>query len=250
MPLRVKRIGALLPPNDVTLEYEFVSFAPEGVTVHSNRLARSNDVLTADSLLEMVESLESAAKLLAHTHPDVMVYGCTTGSLLVGPDEHRRLGESIREHTGIAGITTATAVLDAFAALGTRKVFIVTPYPRALNQSVIDFLAHHGIRTVGLSSFLCETGSAVGYIDSAETAARVLANRGEIARSDAVFVSCTNLRAMDQVEGLEAALGVPMVTSNQATLWAALNEIGVDTGEIRAGRLFRLGPGGSGRRSA
>ncbi len=248
MPLNVKRIGALLPPNDVTLEYEFVSFVPDGVTVHSNRLVRSNDVLTANSLLEMVKSLEGTAKLLARTYPDVMVYGCTTGSLLVGPDKHRALGERIREQTGIPGITTATAVLDALGALGTRKVFIVTPYPKPLNQSVIDFLAHHGIRTVGLSSFLCKTGGEVGYIGSAETAARMLANRDEIAGADAVFVSCTNLRAMDQVEALEAELGVPVVTSNQATLWAALKEIGVETGEIPAGRLYRLGPGGSGRR--
>ncbi len=241
MPVENKRIGVLLPANDVTLEYEFVSFAPVGVTVHSNRLYRSNPALTAEALLEMVDSLEQRAKELAHTHPNVMVYGCTTGSLVGGPDRHRELGDRIREHTGIPGITTASAVLEAFAALGARKIFIITPYPEKLNESVIAFLAHHGYETVGLTSFLCEGGDQIGYIDSAETAERALANRDAIADADTVFVSCTNLRAMDQVERLEAELGCPVVTSNQATLWAALNVIDVATGPIRAGRLFGFG---------
>lgn len=240
MPVDSKRIGALLPANDVTLEYEFVSFAPTGVTVHSNRLYRSNPALTAEALLEMVDSLEQRAKELAYTHPDVIVYGCTAGSLVGGPDRHRVLGDSIREHTGIPGVTTATAVLDALAAVGGQRIFIITPYPERLNENLIGFLAHHGYETVGVTSFLCENGEQIGYIDSAETAERALASRDAIAKADAVFISCTNLRAMDRLEQLEAELGRPFVTSNQATLWAALNAIGVTTGSIRAGRLFRL----------
>ncbi|MBI4182400.1 MAG: aspartate/glutamate racemase family protein [Proteobacteria bacterium] len=250
MPLHVKRVGVLLPPNDVTLEYEFFRFAPPGVTTHFHRLRRSSSVLTAESLLEMVDSLEERAKEITHVHPDVIVYGCTSGSLLGGPDRHRELGERIRACTGIPGLTTASAVIEALAALAARRVFVATPYPEAINRSLVAFLAHHGHETVGLTSFLFEHGDRTGYVESAETAALVRASREAIRGADAVFVSCTNLRAMDQVEALEGELGLPVVTSNQATLWAALRTIGVETAAIRAGRLFRLDRRPAGRSMA
>lgn len=51
--------------------------------------------------------------------------------------------------------------------------------------------------------------------------------------ADAVFVSCTALPTYDVVAPLEQALGKPIVTANQATMWAAL----------RAVRTNAVGPG-------
>jgi maleate isomerase len=50
------------------------------------------------------------------------------------------------------------------------------------------------------------------------------------------------LRAIDSVEDLESELGVPVVTSNSASLWAALRDLKVDARGVRAGRLFDLPP--------
>jgi maleate cis-trans isomerase len=55
-----------------------------------------------------------------------------------------------------------------------------------------------------------------------------------------VFVSRTNLLVMDQVQQLEAELGKPIVTSNQASLWAALNRLGLQTADVACGRLFTV----------
>jgi maleate isomerase len=52
-----------------------------------------------------------------------------------------------------------------------------------------------------------------------------------------VFVSCTNYRTFEVIERLEADLGKPVVTSNQATLWDALRTLGVDD-DLPLGRLF------------
>jgi maleate isomerase len=52
-------------------------------------------------------------------------------------------------------------------------------------------------------------------------------------------VSCTQLLTMDQIAPLEHELGVPVVTSNQATLWAGLRFVET-TDAIPAGRLFGL----------
>jgi maleate cis-trans isomerase len=51
--------------------------------------------------------------------------------------------------------------------------------------------------------------------------------RHNLAReADGYFLSCTNWQAMDVVEELERELGKPVITSNQATAWAALRAVG------------------------
>ncbi len=40
--------------------------------------------------------------------------------------------------------------------------------------------------------------------------------------ADALFISCTAIRAVDVVERIEQALGKPVVTANQAMIWQAL----------------------------
>ena len=45
---------------------------------------------------------------------------------------------------------------------------------------------------------------------------------------------------MEIVEELETLLGVPVVTSHQATLWSALRHCRVGAKPDKLGRLFRL----------
>lgn len=55
--------------------------------------------------------------------------------------------------------------------------------------------------------------------------------------ADGVFVSCTNYRTFEVMDRLEADLDKPVVTSNQATLWDVLGELGVDASSHVPGSL-------------
>ena len=59
-----------------------------------------------------------------------------------------------------------------------------------------------------------------------------------------MFVSCTSLRVLDIAPGLEAELGVPVVSSNMALLWHLLRLAGVDDDLSGFGRLFAQQPAG------
>ena len=115
---------------------------------------------------------------------------------------------------------------------------MVTPYPEEMNAHEVKFLAHHGFEVPAYDSFRCAVSEDIKAIASEEVAAMVLRNRDAIAGCDAVFVSCTNLLVLDQIARLEEELGLPVVTSNQASLWAALRRLGVATEGIACGRLF------------
>jgi maleate isomerase len=45
--------------------------------------------------------------------------------------------------------------------------------------------------------------------------------------AEALFCSCTAWRSLEVVEALEKRTGKPVVTSNQATIWAAFRQIGI-----------------------
>jgi len=55
---------------------------------------------------------------------------------------------------------------------------------------------------------------------------------------DALFISCTNLRALDLIPTLEKETGVPVMTSNQVLAWDMLRLAEIDRGETAAGALW------------
>lgn len=233
-----RRFGVLFPPGNVAMERELHPRLPAGVSMHCNRLSRPDSSLSEDSLLAMAQSVERAARDLAQTYPEVIVYGCTSGSFLGGAESDTAIARHIEELTGIAAVTTATAVRLALRAVGATRVFMVTPYPDAINRQEADFLAHHGIVVAGWDSFRCRSSEEIREVDSARVAEMVLAHRDDIKPCDGIFISCTALFTVDQIGRIEAALGRPVVTSNQACLWAALHRMQVDSRGLGAGRLL------------
>jgi maleate isomerase len=238
----ISRIGVLLPPSNAACEAEFPRYMPENCAVHFNRLSRPGTALSRESLLGMIPSVERAARDLADMRPSVMLYACMTGTFLAGHARHAEMGERIREATGIFGITTATAVLEALRAVRARRIFMVTPYPDHINQQEVQFLAYHGFTVSRWDSFLHRDSLQNVRKSSAQIADLVLRNKDRLDRSDTVFISCTNLKSMDQIDRLEAELHMPVISSNSATLWLGLRSIDAPTDHLPLGALYKLAP--------
>ncbi len=232
------RIGILLPPANTAMEDEIPPFLPPAVHISFNRLSREGRTLTRESLLSMARSVGRAAGDLAWCEPDTIVYGCTSGTFLDGIGNEEALSRQITAETGLPSITTSTAVIQALQAVGARRVFMITPYPDTVNLHEIEFLAHYGIQVVAWDSFRCELSAGVSLIAPADVTAMALRHRDTVAGCDALFVSCTNLKVMGEIVTMERALGAPVVTSNQASLWAALRQIGAEMSE-GCGSLFQ-----------
>jgi maleate isomerase len=64
--------------------------------------------------------------------------------------------------------------------------------------------------------------------------------RGDV---DAVFLSCTNLRTLDILDAVEAEIGKPVISSNQALAWHMAHLAGAGQCGGRFGRLMHAGPG-------
>jgi len=63
--------------------------------------------------------------------------------------------------------------------------------------------------------------------------------RRQIEGCDTLLISCTGLRGADTVAPLETELGIPVITSNVATVWVLLRALGL-AAPLLAGRLVAV----------
>ncbi len=207
------KIGVLVPSANTVTEAEFNAMKPEGFSIHSARMFITHP--TAETLARMNEDVESAAKLLATARPSIVAFACTTGSLLEGPGSDARIIERIKKITGVPATASVTAVVRAFQELGVRKVSVGTPYNEDLTQREADFFEKAGVRVVKIKGL--DVGGAMAELPLEEV--KNLAREVNRFDADAVFLSCTNLRALPILAPLEEELGKVVFSSNVATFW-------------------------------
>ena len=136
---------------------------------------------------------------------------------------------------GVPSVGTSPAVVAALRHLNAKRLAIVTPYPDWNNERLRKYMLAMGFEvellegnTEGLSDEY-RGNQGVNNQPPQDVAAFAIKQVGRLESKnvDAVFCSCTAWRAMEAVEAIEAACGLPVVTSNQATIWASLRELGV-----------------------
>ena len=235
------RIGVLVPSLDPVVEHDFQRFLPAAASFHVARLDQptSSKPASDESLTRMCNLAPPRAQPLADLGARLILFCCTSASFFRGFGWDRELARRIEEAVGVPALTTSTAVAEAFAALGIRRAFMVTPYPRSINQREQAFFNAHSVEIPAFTSFECEHSHDIDKVTPGAIVERVLAHRTAIDDCDGVFVSCTALRAMETVEHLEAELDKPVVTSNASALWAALRRLDIDGSGVPAGRLYR-----------
>jgi maleate cis-trans isomerase len=231
-------IGAIDLSTCTSMIPEFVMAAPAGVNVLFSRLRLPDGLVNVPSLRAMVESerFEEAAVELADGGAGAIVFGCTSASLLLGPGFDRSLSDRITSATGVPASTTASAVVEALGAIGARRIAVGTPYDEEITERERVFVEASGFEVVSIRGLGIGPDREIGALGFDDV--RALARSVMAEPVDALFLSCTNLAAFPLLAELEAEYGVPVVTSNAATLWKALQLIGVDAARPGFGMLL------------
>ena len=228
-----KRIGVILPCSNNVLEPDFYQLAPKNVTIHAARMWFSAG--TPSALERMNEEAGNCARYLAKACVDVMVYGCTAGSFFGGPGHDQRLLQYISEVSGVPAVATATAVVKALKVVGLKRISVASPYTDELNQKLKVFLRRNDFEVLNVVGQQLKAAGA----QSPETIYE-FSKKAFHPEADGMFLSCTAWRALEIVDRLERDLGKPVLTSNQATIWAALRALGITEPIKGHGRLLLL----------
>ena len=229
------RIGLIALATDHTSERDFARLSPsDELAVYVNRVAFSNPT-DAENLRAMAPRLAAAAALILPDEPlDAIAYSCTAASALIGDDTVRRTIEAAKP--GVPVVTPTSGALAAFAKLGASRISLLTPYSESVTSVLADYFERMGL---GILNALC-----LGLEDDRDIARVAPQSIVDAAleachpETEALFISCTALRAVPVIDGLEARLGLPVVSSNQAMFWQSLRQAGCDLPVSGFGRLL------------
>jgi maleate isomerase len=237
----VHRIGLLVPSSDGVAELDFKNLLPRNVSFHTGRLYHHDSTPRGfPTLDEIVGHTEEAIRTILQVDPELIAFACTSGSFYRGVGWEKQIADRVRAASGVPAVVTATAVIDALQALNAQRIYMLTPYPEDINKIEIQFLRDSGVEVTGHTYFHCAKSKEISNILPNKIIERVLSVRGQIEGCDGLLISCTGLRGSDAIVPLESELGIPVVTSNAATVWATLRQLGLSASGIAGGQLFAL----------
>ena len=228
------KLGFILMSTDLAAEADMTDMAPEGVAVHFTRL-KTEDYTTNETLARHIEHMaDAAARIQPDVRPDVISYSCTSGSIVIG--EERVMAEIEKGAPWARPMCLVQGVLDALYELDAKKIVVGTPYLDEINTAEAEFLLGKGFTILNIQGLNLATGVEFGCVTPAYW--KRFALEIDQPEAQAIFLSCSGIRALEVVDEIEQASGKPVITSNQAQFWSCLRRAGIRD-ELRGfGQIF------------
>lgn len=209
--------AVLTPMANPTVEAEFRRLLPSEFAWVTGRMVSRE----ADPMRRLVAYAEELGQSLAQFDSlplSAIAFACTGSSYLIGDARQRAIAATLP----VAVIWAADAIADRLAALGARRIAVVSPYPPALHDTGLAHWRGHGLEIV--SDERVEIGSTDTRAIYALTPAQavVAVRNAKAAKPDAVLLSGTGMPTLD----LLAPDGDPPVISSNLCLADALVRLG------------------------
>tara|TARA_B100001741_G_C16449573_1_gene549732 strand:+ start:300 stop:1052 length:753 start_codon:yes stop_codon:yes gene_type:complete len=229
------RIGLIALSTDFTIEQDYRNICHQlPVDIFVNRIPFENP-LNHENYLKMASHISDvSAQILPSEDVDIIAYGCTSGTIAIGAE---RIKQEVNNSKPNAKVTTPiTAAIKAFNYLGIKKIAVLTPYPKDVNETVFNYLNENNLTIDSFSSFNLEYDSEIAQV-SLESLQKEIA-KIDLSNVDGLFVSCTALKIVDVLDKIEKLQNTTIISSNQAIIWDCLRSVGIDTKIKGYGKLF------------
>jgi maleate isomerase len=244
---RKYRIGQIVPSSNTTMEDEIPAMLharervePERFTFHSSRMRMKN--VTKEELEAMDADSDRCAIELSDAHVDVLGYACLVAIMSMGNGYHRVSEQRLHQRTVANGaaapvVTSAGALIDGLKALGAKKISIIAPYMKPLTKLVIDYIEHEGIEVIDSISLEIPDNLKVGARDPKAPAE--LWKKLKVNNIDVIVASvCVQMPSLAAIPLIEAASGLPVVSSSVCTTYQMLRKLNLKITAPAAGTLL------------
>ncbi|MFC1815262.1 hypothetical protein ACFL0M_04815 [Thermodesulfobacteriota bacterium] len=219
------RIGSIsATPTDI-FPFEFYKIIPEGISLMSTSL--SIPQVKEKDLKQGRDEIEVVAMGLAREGADVIILGGAPMLYTQGAGADLVLSNQISKVTGIPAVSNQTAMMDALKTLGCNKILIASPFVQETNKKLKTFLEGSGLKIGGMSGFGKIKNADINRITQQQAYRFVKAafKKHQNKRINGIVIPCANWPTSLLVSKWEADLGVPVVTSNLAKIWAVLKTL-------------------------
>jgi maleate isomerase len=229
--------GVLIPSTNTTVEIEYNRLLPATLQAHVGRLLSSG---TGPFSPSKDADIDYQARLLGTARVEVISLAQTSASLFAD-DYDANVTQRMSAAAGVPAITSAEAIGKAVLALGARRIALVSPYSQpVLERAKQYYQEKFGLEVLALEGFAAADSYMIGNLgpeNARDAFARI--NRPEI---EILVVPGGNFPTMPFIAGWEREFGKPVITTNQAALWAMMEIMGYREKLPGLGRLLEQMP--------
>ena len=217
------KVGLIALSTDQTIEGDFNNICKNlPLEIFINRIHNQNP-LTKENLLKMREDLASVTKkILPDEKLNTIAYGCTSGTIAIGENNVKEKILSVKPGSYVT--TPVTSAIKAFNQLKINKIALFTPYPEAVNKTILDYFNKKNIEVSSFASLNLNLDSEFANVDP--NYILEISSKLEMKNADALFISCTALPVLGILSKLESKILKPVLSSNQTLIWDTLRSIG------------------------
>jgi len=217
------KVGLIALSTDQTIEGDFNNICKNlPLDIFINRIHNQNP-LTKENLLKMQNDLESVAnKILPDEKVNTIAYGCTSGTIAIGENNVRE--KILSAKPGCYVTTPVTSAMKAFQKMNIKKIALFTPYPDAVNKTILDYFTKKNIEVLSFASLNLNLDSEFANVDP--NYILEISSKLETKNVDALFISCTALPVLNIIDQLEQKIQKPVLSSNQTLIWDTIRSVG------------------------
>jgi len=217
------KVGLIALSTDQTIEGDFNNICKNlPLDIFINRIHNQNP-LTKENLLKMQNDLESVAnKILPDEKVNTIAYGCTSGTIAIGENNVKE--KILSAKPGCYVTTPVTSAMKAFQKMNIKKIALFTPYPDAVNKTILDYFTKKNIEVLSFASLNLNLDSEFANVDP--NYILEISSKLETKNVDALFISCTALPVLNIIDQLEQKIQKPVLSSNQTLIWDTIRSVG------------------------
>jgi maleate isomerase len=213
------RIGLLLPHTDTTLEWDLQRIIGTRCSIHAERLFLEN--VSVEAEVKMLENeTPRAVPFLKPLNPALTVFGCTSAGALYGAVGEKAFTTDLSRRLGCPVVSAFGSVLADLQQARITRLAVFTPYSTPVHAKVADGLRETGMTLAWEDCLGLSDDTDIGRVTPKELLAYFETHAPQAGACEALFLSCTNLRAAETAPELSARLGLPVFSSNLAIIHA------------------------------
>ncbi len=218
------KVGMIVLSTDYTCERDYSRLAHThnlDFDLYVNRIHFDNP-MTEQSLAAMLDDLGPvAADILPDCELDAIVFNCTSASALLGDTAVSEAINPAKPDTPV--LTTASASAAHMLQAGHRQMCLLAPYSAAVSRHLAGYFERSGLEVLSLSYMGIADDRDVALLSS--QAIIKAAREAVVPGAEALFISCTAMRAAQILPQIEQAVGLPVYSSNFCSFWQSMRLI-------------------------